>query len=227
MTSSPTDIQPSDAELIRLTALGNCRAFASLYDRYSPQLFGLLLRILHNRAEAEDVLQEVFLEVWLNAAAFDETRGRPITWLVILARSRAIDRVRALSARHRAAVESQREAPQWDFSDACEDAIKSEHGKIVREALAALPAKQRCALLLAYFEGLSHAQTAARLGLPLGTVKTQTRSGLTKLSELLRDPVHAADKRREKKVTKVLRARVEGLPAGAVLPSELSQLIKT
>ncbi len=222
MTPGSPHIQPCDTELIRRVALGDGQAFASLYDRYSSQLFGLLLRILHSRAEAEDVLQEVFLQVWVSSGDFDETRGRPFTWLVILARSRAIDRVRALSARHRAAVESQREAPQWDVSDACEDAIKSEQGKIVREALAALPAKQRCALLLAYFEGLSHAQTAARLGLPLGTVKTQTRSGLTKLSGLLRNSGLAADKRREKKVTKVLRARVEGLPAGAVLPSELS-----
>ena len=227
MTPSPSDLQPSDAELIRLTALGNCHAFASLYDRYSPQLFGLLLRILRNRAEAEDVLQEVFLKVWLSAGDFDETRGRLFTWLVLLARSRAIDRARTLDTRHRAAIESQREAPQWLFSDACEDAIKSEQGRVVSEALAALPDKQRGALLLAYFEGLSQSQIAARLGLPLGTVKTQTRSGLIKLSGLLRNSGLAADKRREKKVTKVMRVRVEGLPAGSVLPSELSQLINT
>ncbi len=195
MTPGPTDIQPSDAELIRLTALGDGQAFASLYDRYSSQFFGLLLRILHSRADAEDVLQEVFLQVWLSAADFDETRGRPLTWLVILARSRAIDRVRALSARQHTAVETQREAPQCDFSDACEDAIRSEQGRVIREALAALPAKQRRALLLAYFEGLSQSQIAARLGVPLGTVKTQTRSGLTKLVRLLRNPDHVAGKR--------------------------------
>ncbi|MDQ3687831.1 MAG: sigma-70 family RNA polymerase sigma factor [Acidobacteriota bacterium] len=181
-------IQPCDTELIRRVALGDGQAFASLYDRHSPQLFGLLLRILHNRAEAEDVLQEVFLQVWLSAADFDEARGHPFAWLVILTRSRAIDRIRALSARQRAAVESQREAFQWDFSDACEDAIKSEQGRIVREALAALPDKQRRALQLAYFEGLCQSQIAARLGVPLGTVKTQTHSGLAKLVRLLRNP---------------------------------------
>jgi len=206
MTPGSSDIKSSDIELIRLTALGNSHAFASLYDRYSPQLFGLLLRILHSHAEAEDVLQEVFLQVWVSAGDFDETRGHPFTWLVILARSRAIDRVRALSARQRVAVESQRDAPRWDFSDACEDAIRSEQDRIVRQALAALPDKQRRALLLAYFEGLSHAQIAARLGLPLGTVKTQTRSGLAKLVQLLRNPDHVSGKRRGKKVAKIMRA---------------------
>ncbi len=137
------------------------------------------------------------------------------------------DVARALGTRYRTAVESQREPPQWRLSDACEDAIKSEQGRVVSEALAALPDKQRGALLLAYFEGLSQSQIAARLGLPLGTVKTQTRSGLIKLSGLLRNSGLAADKRREKKVTKVMRVRVEGLPAGSVLPSELSQLINT
>ncbi|MBA3714060.1 MAG: sigma-70 family RNA polymerase sigma factor [Pyrinomonadaceae bacterium] len=198
MTTGSSHIPPSDAELIRRVALGDGQAFALLYDRYSPKLFGLLLRTLRSRAEAEDVLQEVFLEVWQSAADFDETRGRPFTWLVLRARSRAIDRARALAARHRAAVESQREAPQWDFSDASEDVLRSEQGRIVREALAALPDKQRRALLLAYFEGLSQSQIAARLGLPLGTVKTQMRAGLTKLVRLLRDPDHVADKRRGK-----------------------------
>lgn len=189
MISGMSDIQPSDAELIRRTALGDCHAFASLYDRYSPQLLGLLLRILRCRAEAEDVLQEVFLEVWLRSADFDEARGRPFAWLVILTRSRAIDRVRALAGLRRTAVKSQREAPQWDFSDACEEVIRTEQGRIVREALTALTDKQRRALQLMYFEGLSQAQVATRLGVPLGTVKSQTRSGLSKLNELLRAPV--------------------------------------
>jgi RNA polymerase sigma-70 factor (ECF subfamily) len=208
MTPGPTHSQPPDAELIRLTALGNCQAFASLYDRYSPQLFGLLLRILQSRAEAEDVLQEVFIEVWLRASNFDETRGRLFTWLVILARSRAIDRARALASRRRATTESQfQDSPQWMSSDACEDAIRSEQGRIVREALAALPDNQRRALRLAYFDGLSQSQIAARLGVPLGTVKTQTRSGLTKMGELLRDSVHAPERRRRERTAKLLMAR--------------------
>jgi len=96
----------SDAEeaaLVRAVAGGDERAFASLYDKYSSILFGLLLRILHSRAEAEDVLQEVFLQVWQQAHSFDASRGRAFTWLVTLARSRAIDRLRALDSRERAA----------------------------------------------------------------------------------------------------------------------------
>src|ERR1043166_2110311 len=94
----------SDAEeaaLVRAVARGDERAFAALYDRYSSILFGLLLRILHSRAEAEDVLQEVFLQVWQQAHSFDAARGRAFTWLVTLARSRAIDRLRALDSRQR------------------------------------------------------------------------------------------------------------------------------
>ena len=95
-----------DAELLRAVARGDESAFARVYDRYSPILLGLLLRILRSRAEAEDVLQEVFLQVWQQARSFDESRGRAFTWLVTLARSRAIDRLRAVDSRQRAAQRS-------------------------------------------------------------------------------------------------------------------------
>ncbi|MDQ3687286.1 MAG: sigma-70 family RNA polymerase sigma factor [Acidobacteriota bacterium] len=197
MTPGPSDTQPSDAELIRRVALGDGHAFASLYDRHSPQLFGLLLRILRSRAEAEDVLQEVFLEVWLKAGEFDEARGRPFTWLVVLARSRAIDRRRALAALDRVSTEAAREGSSRLFADARDDAVRSEQVRMVREALAALPDGQRRSLLLAYFEGLSQSEIASRLGVPLGTVKTRTRSGLKKLVRLLHDPALVAGRPRE------------------------------
>jgi RNA polymerase sigma-70 factor (ECF subfamily) len=165
-------------------ARGDERALATLYDSYSRILFGLILRILNDREEAEDVLQEVFLQVWRRAADYDERRGRPFTWLVTLARSRAIDRLRALGSRQRAVTESAREVSE-EVSDAARDAFKSEQGEIVRRALAELPEEQRRALVLAYFEGLSQSEIAVRLGAPLGTVKTRMRSGLMKLRELL------------------------------------------
>ncbi len=169
---------------MRAVARGDERALASLYDQYARILFGLILRILNDREEAEDVLQEVFLQVWRRAADYDERRGRPFTWLVTLARSRAIDRLRALGSRQRAVKESAREVSE-EVSDAAQDAFKSEQGEIVRRALAELPEEQRRALVLAYFEGLSQSEIAVRLGAPLGTIKTRMRSGLMKLRELL------------------------------------------
>jgi RNA polymerase sigma-70 factor (ECF subfamily) len=182
----PEQAQTSDAELLHAIARGDEQALASLYDRYRLILFGLVLRILHSRDEAEDVLQELFLQVWKRASDFDEARGRPFTWLVTLARSRAIDRLRSLGSRDRVATEAAREAPEA-WANAVDDAIRSEQSEIVRTALAELPEEQRRALLLAYFEGLTQTEIAARLGAPLGTVKTRMRAGMMKLRELLRD----------------------------------------
>jgi RNA polymerase sigma-70 factor (ECF subfamily) len=157
---------------------------ARLYDRYRSILFGLLVRILNSREEAEDVLQEVFLQVWRRATDFDERRGRPFTWLVTLARSRAIDRLRVLAARQRLAESAAQEAPQ-EASDAAADTLHAEQKEIVARALADLPEEQRHTLKLAYFEGLTQSEIAAKLGTPLGTVKTRMRSGMMKLRELL------------------------------------------
>ncbi|HVG37784.1 MAG TPA: sigma-70 family RNA polymerase sigma factor [Pyrinomonadaceae bacterium] len=176
----------SDAELLRAVARGDQQAFASLYDQYSHILFGLLLRILHRRSEAEDVLQEVFLQAWQKASDFDSERGRAFTWLVTLARSRAIDRLRAVESRDRTANRAAQETSDR-VVDADDEAIRSAEGEIVRGALAQIPEEQRETLLLAYFEGLTQSEIAARLGEPLGTVKTRTRSGLIKLRDLLRN----------------------------------------
>ena len=185
MTADTEQAQHPDSELIHAVARGDEWAFACLYDRYGSILLGLLVRILNNRAEAEDVLQEVFLQVWQRASDFDDTRGRPFTWLVTLARSRAIDRLRSLGSRGRVAQEaaSRDVAPQ--VRDASDDAIQAEHSEIVLRALGELPEEQRRTLLLAYFEGLSQSEIAARLNEPLGTVKTRARSGLSKLRLIL------------------------------------------
>ena len=183
MQAEPSQI--SDHDLVRAVARGDETALAAIYDRYRLILFGLILRILHDRQEAEDVLQETFLQVWRRATDFDEARGRAFTWLVTIARSRALDRLRALGARSRLAAEAA-QAPADHVGNAAEDALESEQGTIVRQALAELPDEQRRALFLAYFEGLTQSEIAARLDQPLGTIKTRMRSGLIKLRELLR-----------------------------------------
>ena len=132
------------------------------------------------------MLQDVFVQVWQRASSFDEARGKPFTWLVTLARSRAIDRLRALESRGRTATVATRDAID-QVSDAVADTFRSEQSKIVREVLAQIPDEQRRTLLLAYYEGLTQTEIAQRLGEPLGTVKTRMRLGITKLRELLGD----------------------------------------
>ncbi len=180
----PEPAQENDVALLNAIAARDEVALAQLYDRYRAILFGLLMRILNNREEAEDVLQEVFLQVWRKAADFDESRGRPFTWLVTLARSRGIDRLRSLAARDRVAEAGARE-PSEEISDAATDAFKSEQRGLVSDALAKLPDEQKRPIMLAYFEGLTQSEIATNLGAPLGTVKTRMRTGMIRLRELL------------------------------------------
>lgn len=180
----PKRAQEDDVELLKAIAARDEAALAQLYDRYRVILFGLLMRILNNREEAEDVLQEVFLQVWRKAADFDENRGRPFTWLVTLARSRGIDRLRTLASRERVAEAGAREVSE-EISDAATDALKSEQRGLVSDALAKLPDEQKRPIMLAYFDGLTQSEIATRLGAPLGTVKTRMRTGMIRLRELL------------------------------------------
>ncbi len=177
-------VQTADIELLKAVSRGDEQALAQLYDNYRVILFGLLVRILNSREEAEDVLQEVFLQVWRRAKDFDETRGKPFTWLVTLARSRAIDRLRSLGARGRVAQASVREASE-EVSDAAFDTFRSEQRALVTSALSQLPEEQKRPLVLAYFEGLTQSEIAANLGAPLGTIKTRMRAGMMKLREVL------------------------------------------
>ena len=169
-------------------ARGDQNALGGIYDRYRLILFGLVMRILHDRAEAEDVLQEAFLQVWRRARDFDEARGRAFTWLVTIARSRALDRLRASASRGRVATEAA-QIPRDEIGDAANDALRSEQGKVVRQALAELPQEQQRALFLAYLEGLTQTEIAARLGDTLGTVKSRMRAGMIKLREILREKI--------------------------------------
>lgn len=180
----PEEAQIDDVALLKAIAGKDEKALSQLYDRYRVVLFGLLVRILNNREEAEDVLQEVFLQVWRRARDYDVDRGQPFTWLVTLARSRGIDRLRSVASRERVAAASARD-PVEETSDAIADAVRSEQRGIVTSALSQLPEEQQRPLVLAYFDGLTQSEIAERLGAPLGTVKTRMRTGMLKLREVL------------------------------------------
>ena len=188
MTAEPTKLAQDQewAQLIALTAQGDQAALATLYDRTSPQVFGLVLKILNNREAAEEVTLDVYTQVWRQAHTYDRTRGAPGAWLMMLARTRAIDRFRAGAAEH-GRVESL-DAAQLFASDEDtpeQDVEGQERRKFVQQALAVLTSEQRQAIGLAYFYGLSQSEIAEKLQLPLGTVKTRIRLGMIKLREAL------------------------------------------
>lgn len=173
-------------QLIAQTAQGDQAALATLYDRTSPQVYGLALKILDNREAAEEVTLDVYTQVWRQADTYDETRGSPGGWLMTLARTRAIDRYRA-GAAERGRIQSL-DAVEFFMSDGKtpeQDLAGQERRRYVQQALALLTAEQREAIALAYFYGLSQSEIAEQLKLPLGTVKTRIRLGMIKLREAL------------------------------------------
>jgi RNA polymerase sigma-70 factor (ECF subfamily) len=159
-------------------------AIGELYDRHNRLLFGLILRILRERSEAEDVLQEVFLQVWTRAATYNVALGSPAGWLVRIARNRAIDRMRANAVRVRA-VEGA--APPTEPANPEVNAALTEQQRAVARALESLPEDQRLLIEHAYFQGLTQSELAERFKLPLGTVKTRVRSGMIALRDRLRE----------------------------------------
>ncbi|UVT15371.1 MAG: sigma-70 family RNA polymerase sigma factor [Nitrospira sp.] len=187
--SSETAKQIQDqelAQLIALTAQGDQSALATFYDRTSPQVFGLVVKILNNREAAEEVTLDVYTQVWRQAHTYDRTRGAPGAWLMMVARTRAIDRFRAGAVEH-GRVESL-DAVEFFASDdetPEQDVEGQERRRYVQQALALLNEEQRQAIALAYFYGLSQSEIAEKLQLPLGTVKTRIRLGMIKLREAL------------------------------------------
>ncbi len=168
------------ALLLRI-ADGDRSAFAELYDLLAPRVFGLILRVLVDRAQSEEVLQEVFLEVWQSAARFTPNKGHGRTWVLTMAHHRAIDRVRSAQARTNRDIRSgMRELATGQASVAEQVELKLESER-VQTALARLPEVQREAITLAYYGGYSQSEIAAQLGAPLGTVKTRMRDGLSRL----------------------------------------------
>ena len=171
----------SDAtELIGRMARGDRSGLEGLYDRYAQLVFNLVVRIVGNRPDAEEVLQEVFLQAWRGASHYDQSRGTPEAWLIMMARSRAIDSLRAarrVLARPEAEPMPDVPEPMLDIAGAMEARAA------VTAALQDLTAAQREVLELAFYEGLSQTEIAVRTGAPLGTVKTRTRMGLERLRQ--------------------------------------------
>ncbi|HEY3216752.1 MAG TPA: sigma-70 family RNA polymerase sigma factor [Candidatus Eisenbacteria bacterium] len=163
---------------------GDARGLEELYDRHNDLLYSLILRIVGRVAETEEVLQETWLQAWSKAATYDASRGAVGAWLVTLARSRAIDRVRSLGSRRRAATAAAANPPPRS-EDASVGAVQNQLQERVATALASLAPPQREVLELAYFQGLSQSEIAARLATPLGTVKSWTRQGLLRLRQLV------------------------------------------
>ncbi len=184
------DISVESSSLLPAVARGDLDAFERLYDRHSSTLYALLLRILANPDDAQEVLQETFVKAWTNAKMFDAVRGSDVAWLISIARSRGIDRLRSRKIRGDREDDAGRElSTSLGFVEkrtGADDAIESEERMAVRGALAELPEPQRVALALAYFEGLSQSEISAKLGEPLGTIKTRMQLGMKKLRERLK-----------------------------------------
>jgi RNA polymerase sigma-70 factor (ECF subfamily) len=168
-----------DIALLERIAARDQSAVAVLYDRHCRLLFGLALRILRNRPEAEDVVQEVFVQAWTRIDTYSAALGTPVAWLVRIARNRAIDRLRANQVRDRT-VEAL-EPPPPPVETAETHVVRDEEQRAVLRALAALPPEQRELIEHAYFQGLTQSELAEHFHLPLGTVKTRVRTGMMAL----------------------------------------------
>lgn len=174
---------PGTDELALALGRGEESALAELYDRYGGAVYHLALRVTRDPAAAEEISVDSFLQIWRQATRFDAQQGTLLGWLFTIARTRAIDRVRAAGAAKRTQVDDPTpttSAPQPD-----EMAELAERRRLVRQAMAGLSAPQRAAVELAYYEGLSHSEIATRLGEPLGTVKTRIRQAMLVLRKSL------------------------------------------
>jgi RNA polymerase sigma-70 factor, ECF subfamily len=175
----------SEPELLARAGRGDADALEQLYRRHGPRAMGVALRVLRERSEAEEVLQETFIEVWRRAREYSPSRGTVEAWLLTIARTRAIDRLRSRAARGRMVEAKSAEPPESSPHPPDMLSVAAQEAARVQAALRALPAEQRVALELAYWEGLSQTEIAERTGQPLGTVKTRVRLALLKLSGLL------------------------------------------
>lgn len=188
---APDMSQPetSEEDLLLRVGRGDTRAFDQFYDALSPRLYGLLRQMLHDEREAEDMLQEGFVQLWERAATYDPARGKAFGWAVTIFRHKAIDRMRMLGRRNRlveSAILEQAALAAPGPAGADEGAQDHERATAVHTALKELPKDQRQLIETAFLKGLTHHVISDSLGIPLGTVKTNIRNGLLRLRDLLK-----------------------------------------
>lgn len=188
--SNPPLATSDDLAVVRRMAERDAEALGELHDRYAPVLLALARRILGADGEAEEAVQEGLLQAWHQAERYDPRRSSVSTWLVLIVRTRALDRLRSRRSRERTADAAALEPPRPDASSRAEEhVLHAERRRRVREAMADLPEEQRTVLELAFYEGLSQSEIAVRTGAPLGTVKTRALLGMKKLRLALREEV--------------------------------------
>ena len=193
MTDNPLKDTASmtDAEIIEQVQARQSWAFAELYDRYAPRLYGLVLRMLKDESHASDALQDVFLLIWRNIRHFDNSRGSSLAWMMAVARNHCIDRLRALQKNKERFVEFDEQDFQLQEPAALAGPYAEASYKNLRQsvinALRQLPGEQRQVIELAYFEGLAQSELSRKLDLPLGTVKSRIRLGIQKLRDIFSD----------------------------------------
>ncbi len=180
-----------DLRLLLRVKNGDQAAFAELYDRYAPLVFSMVVRIVQETAEAEDVVQEIFLTVWNKVLLFNEEKGSVYTWIVTITRRKAIDRLRSremMNRRERIDEDTAGTIPDAAYmANPLNVAIGAEYDGMMRSALMSLSDDQRQVIELSYYEGYTQEQIAGRLNIPLGTVKTRMRQGLMKLRDILQE----------------------------------------
>jgi RNA polymerase sigma-70 factor (ECF subfamily) len=182
---APVGSSPHLAELLQRAARGDRAAFAELYDATAARVHGLAVRVVRDPAQAEEVTQEAFLEIWRTASRYDAARGSAVSWLLTIAHRKAVDRVRSAEAASRRESTYHLQNQTVDVDSTAEAATASLEARRVRTALGALTEIQREAIELAYFGGYTHTEVATLLDLPVGTAKTRIRDGLIRLRDTI------------------------------------------
>ncbi len=180
--STPTS---TSEDLLMRVAQGDRRAFAELYDRSAPRVFGLVKRLLRDHAQSEEVTQEIFLEIWQNATRYDTAKGSAVAWMLTMAHRRAVDRVRASQASRDRDVRIGIRDHVSEYDTVAENVEIQIESERVKEAMKRLTELQRQAVSLAYFGGYSHSEVSTMLRVPIGTVKTRLRDGMIRLRDEL------------------------------------------
>ena len=189
MSNAPEhDDRAVELDLLARVAKRERAAFEQLYDRYANILYATAMKFLKEDADAQDVVQDVFIQIWDKAKLYDPAKGKPLTWALTLTRNRSIDRIRAIQRRTRLRDDFEKETV-LDESAGVREALSgvdaSEKSQILRDAVGRLSPEQRKVIELAFFGGLTQSEVADRLGEPLGTIKARARRGLMKLKEIL------------------------------------------